>query len=204
MVGLFVAVDEMTIVFQGIHEEKRRITYKNEGDGFQCDALCDNSFCYQFYFYNYPAPKQYTGTGLSPLHSRVMSLFDSLEEDYHCCGMGNIYHSTTFYKRAYTHIRKVKVNGVARKGVRIIPTYVKQEEEKNRKKQINVRGVVKAVVLKGDPECPDLVDSSVYDTKSVHFLSMVCKEVSWVVKERLVYNVDICIKEIQVPKDGIH
>jgi len=44
--------------------------------------------------------------------------------------------------------------------------------------------------LKGDPTCPDLVASSVYDTKLVHFLSMVCKALTWIVKDRKVYNVD--------------
>jgi len=67
MAGLFFAVDEMTVEFKGMHKNKSRITYKNEGDGFQCNTLCDNGFCYQFYFRNDPAPKQYTETGLSPL-----------------------------------------------------------------------------------------------------------------------------------------
>ena len=35
MVGLFFAVDKMTIGFQGMHKDKIHITYKNEGDVFQ-------------------------------------------------------------------------------------------------------------------------------------------------------------------------
>ena len=101
-----------------------------------------------------------------------------------------------FFKRAYTHIRKFKVHGVVRKEICDIPNCVKQEEEKNRNKEINVRGVVKAAVLKGDPECHNLVASSVYDTKPAPFFSMVYKKVSWVVKERLVYNVDTGVKDI--------
>ena len=58
-----------------------------------------------------------------------------------------------------------------------------------------MRGTVKAAVLKGDKECPDLVASSVYDTKPVHFLLMVCESLKWVVKEKDVYNVDTGIKE---------
>jgi len=127
MVGLFFAVDEIIIGFQGIHKDKRCITYTTEGGGFQYNALCDKGFCYQFYFCNDPAPKQYTETDFLPLHSKVMSLFDSLEEDYHCCGMDNLYHSTTFYKHACTHIRKIKVHGVARKVMRGIPICVKQK-----------------------------------------------------------------------------
>ena len=45
-------------------------------------------------------------------------------------------------------------------------------------------------VLQGDKKCPNLVASSIYDKKTVNFLSMVCTEVKWVSKMRQVYNVD--------------
>ena len=41
------------------------------------------------------------------------------------------------------------------------------------KSQLKVQGTVKAVVLRGDKECPNLAASSIYGTKPVHFLSMV-------------------------------
>ena len=53
-----------------------------------------------------------------------------------------------------------------------------RSEEKERK--ISVRGTVKAAVLEGDPKFPNLVASSVYDTKPVHYLSIVSGEVKWV------------------------
>ena len=34
-----------------------------------------------------------------------------------------------------------------------------------------------------------------YDTKPVHFLSMVCESIKWNVKEKIVYNVDTGVKE---------
>jgi hypothetical protein len=46
--GVNIAIDEMTIGFQGRHVDKLRISYKKEGDGFQCDALCDDGFCFQY------------------------------------------------------------------------------------------------------------------------------------------------------------
>ena len=61
---------------------------------------------------------------------------------------------------------------------------------KNKKQQALVRGTVKAAVLEGDPECPNLVASSVYDTKPVHFLSMICDSIKWIVKEKSVFNVE--------------
>ena len=190
MVGLSISVDEMTMRFKGKHPDKLRVTYKNEGDGFQCDALCDDGFCYQFYFRNEPAPSKYLKQGMSPLHARCMALFDSLVDEFHQCAMDNLYNSATFCKRAYNHSKKVLVHGVTRKGMRGIPACVTQEEQKKRSDQVAARGTVKAAVLKGDPGCPNLIATSVYDTKPVHYLSMICESIKWVLKERNVYNVD--------------
>ena len=49
---------------------------------------------------------------------------------------------------------------------------------------------MKAAVLRGDKCCPNLVASSVYDTKPVNFLSMVCQQLKWIVKEKPAFNVD--------------
>jgi hypothetical protein len=185
-----VSCDEQTIGFQGNHKDKRRITYKAEGDGFQCDALCQDGFTYQFYFRNEPAPPRWKRLGLSPLHSRVMALFDTLKDKYHQCGMDNLYNSVAFCKAAFKHPNKVLLHGVTRRGGRGIPACVLQDEVKNKKQQMLVRGTVKAAVLEGDPECPNLVASSVYDTKPVHFLSMICDSIRWIVKEKSVFNVE--------------
>ena len=52
LLGIKVAIDKMIMSFQGIHIDKRQITYKAEGDGFQADALDDEGYCYQFYIQN--------------------------------------------------------------------------------------------------------------------------------------------------------
>ena len=67
---------------------------------------------------------------------------------------------------------------------------------KNKIKQDHVRGTVKAAILKGDPDFPSLVATSVYDTKPVHFLSMVATTIEWIVKERLVYNKETDRQEV--------
>eukprot|EP00547_Thalassionema_nitzschioides_P014673 CAMPEP_0194238244 /NCGR_PEP_ID=MMETSP0158-20130606/5025_1 /TAXON_ID=33649 /ORGANISM="Thalassionema nitzschioides, Strain L26-B" /LENGTH=863 /DNA_ID=CAMNT_0038972445 /DNA_START=101 /DNA_END=2689 /DNA_ORIENTATION=- len=190
MLGVAISVDEMTMRFQGKHKDKKRITYKNEGDGFQCDALCDDGYCHAFYFRNEPAPKKYTSYGMSPLHARTMALFDTLKDKCHQCAMDNLYNSATFCKRAYNHVNKVLCHGVTRKAMRGLPMHVLQEEAKTRAKQNEVRGTVKAAVLKNDPDCPDLIASSVYDSKPVHYLSMVATDIRWVEVEKTVYNVD--------------
>lgn len=189
--GVAFSVDEMTMCFKGHHQDKKRITYKAEGDGFQCDALCQNGFTYQVYIRNDPAPPKYLKLGLSPLHSRVMVLYDLLEDEYHHNAMDNLYNLAAFYKASYKHPKKVLIHGVTRKGKRGIPSEVVQEEEKNWVKQLVARGTIKAAVLMGDSECPDLVASSVYDTKPVHFLSMACTELKWMKQEKEVYNVEM-------------
>ena len=113
--------------FKGQHADKRRITYKAEGDGFQCDALCDSGFTYQVYMQNHPAPAKYLKQGLSPLHSRVMGLFDTVNDDNHQCAMDNLYNSAAFCKAAMNHEKKVLCHGVTRKGNRGIPKCVQAD-----------------------------------------------------------------------------
>lgn len=59
-----------------------------------------------------------------------------------------------------------------------------------------MRGTTNAAVLKGDPNSPDLVASSVYTSVPVHYLSMACEELKWIVCEKPVYNVDTGKKEL--------
>jgi len=110
--------------------------------------------------------------------------------------MDNLYNSTAFCKAAYNHNNKVLCHGVTRKGGRGIPEVVFQEEVKNLKKQLEVRGTDKAAILLCDDECPSLAASSVYDTKPVHFLSMACEELRWNVLKKNCYNVDT--EEVEV------
>ena len=186
--GYEISVDEQTLKFQGHHVDKLRISYKREGDGFQCDALCNDGYTFAFYFRNEPPPKVYIDQGLSPLHARVMALFDKLSSKFHRCGMDNLYNSARFCKHVYNHPNKILVHGVARRNGRGIPTSVLQDEITNKKEQGKVRGTVKAAELVGDPDCPGLVAVSIYDTKPVHFLSMRCDAIKWIEKERLVYD----------------
>ena len=79
-----------------MHSDKKMMTYKVEGGGFQADALCEDGFCFQFYFLNEPANVEYTKTGISPLHSRVMTFFVFVDDDHHVCGMDNLYNYVAF------------------------------------------------------------------------------------------------------------
>ena len=106
-----------------------------------------------------------------------MVLFDSIEDDHHQCAMDNLYNSAAFCKAAYNHKKKVLCHGVTRMGMQGTPKHVVQQEVKNMKEQISVRGTVKAAVLEGDPRCPNRLASSVHDAKTVHYLSMVSGKV---------------------------
>ena len=64
--GHDISGDEQTIGFQGRHSDKLHTTYKAEGDGFQCDALCESGFhgCFTFEISRHPE----TGQGRDILH----------------------------------------------------------------------------------------------------------------------------------------
>jgi hypothetical protein len=74
--------------------------------------------------------------------------------------------------------------------MRGLPQSIIQVAQTTRKASMAVRGTVKTAVLLGDLACPALLATSVYDTKPVHFLSMVSENIKWMVKERQVFNVD--------------
>jgi len=117
-----------------------------------------------------------------------MELFDSVEHQYHRCGVDNLYISAKFCKDAYNHPKKIMMFGVARKSGRGLPSYVIQEELQNEKEKLKVRGTVKAAELIGDPDCPSLLAVSVYDTKPVHFLSSCAESIKWIEKKRKVFD----------------
>jgi hypothetical protein len=93
--------DQQTIGFKGHHKDKLRISYKKEGDGFQCDCLADAGYTFTFYMRNQPAPKKYLEKGWSPLHSRIFALYDCLMDNFHQIRFDNLYMSAKFCLRSY-------------------------------------------------------------------------------------------------------
>ena len=188
ILGKNISVDEQTIRMQGQHSDKLRITYKREGDGFQCDVICADGYTFSFYFRNQPAPKKWLDKGLSPLHSRVMALYDQLETDNHVCGMDNLYMSTKLCFMSRLHPRNISIHGVTRMSGRGIPKCVEQEIETRKNQLEKVRGTVKLATLQGDSKCPGFVALSFYDSKPVYFLSTACDTIKWIKKERKVWH----------------
>jgi hypothetical protein len=102
--------------------------------------------------------------------------------------MDNLYLLAKFAKACYTHPMNALIAGVTHKNGRGLPLHVIQEEAKNKGSQMAICGRVKMAVLLGDKDCPNLVSVSVYDTKPVHFLSMVCESIKWIEKSCPVFN----------------
>ncbi len=70
MPGIFIAIDEQIIGFQGQSGMKLRISYKQEGNGFQCDVVCDSGYTFSFYFHHGPLPDlddKFNHLDLSPM-----------------------------------------------------------------------------------------------------------------------------------------
>ena len=71
LLGVVFSADEQTQGLQGNHANTKRITYKAEGDGFQCNALCQDGWTHQEHFWNEPAHPEYLIMGLLPLQAHV-------------------------------------------------------------------------------------------------------------------------------------
>ena len=101
-VGINISVDEMDIFFQCSHADKQRITCKRAGNCILSDVLYADGYCYFFYFRNQKAPKDWFKKELSPLHLRVMALFEQLPQNTsnYQCRMDNLFLSVKFVKFA--------------------------------------------------------------------------------------------------------
>ena len=187
--GKHLSCDEQTIGFQGNHKDKQRITYKAEGDGFLTDCICSDGYTYAFHFRHQDASKKVMDTfKCSPLHARVIGLISQLPDKYYTLGMDNLYNSAKLCRLCYSLPQKVMVHGVTRQSGRGIPSIVKQDEVTRKGDLEKVRHTVKAAVLRGDEVCKDLVSISLYDTKPVYILSNACETISWVKKDKDVYD----------------
>jgi len=156
------------------------ISYKKEGDGFQCNALCCDGYTYSFFMQNMPAPKKYLDKGLSPQHSCYLFLFDQVKDKFHTCLVDNLCTSACFFWEAYTGANQVLCLVVARKSVRGVPKCDIQEGPKSKSQQDQMQGTKKAAILTNDPEIKDLMAFSVCDTKPVYFLLMTCTGLKWI------------------------
>ena len=130
---------------------------------------------------NVQPPNKWIDKDYSLTHSRILFMLNSLKEPYHTCGMDNLYISAKFIWAAFTELKsQVMIHGVCRMKGRGLPSIIYQEDHSKDRRQANLHyGDVKAVVLQGDPSCPNLIAFSVYDAKPVYFLTTAAEKVCW-------------------------
>ena len=187
--GKFVAIDEQTIGFKGKHSLALRITYKREGDGYQCDALCEDGYTFSFCFRHGEAPdvpEELQYLKLSPTARRVIYLLMKLPNLWTHCFMDNLFNSRKLYTAAY--IIKQLCQGVTRVNGRGLCNDIVMRAELDPKKAEKRRGETRCAILENDPDCPDLICTSVYDTKPVHIFTTSAEKVDWTEMTRHVYS----------------
>ena len=187
--GKWVAIDEQTIGFQGALLMKLQISYKQEGDGFQCDALCDSGYTYSFWFRHGAPPDlgpEFKHLELSPTAWRVVWLASRLPNEWTRIYMDNLFNSVKLFQALYQ--AKALAHGVARTSGRGVPPSDIQKEETNKDRAEKLRGTTLAARLVHLPKCPDVLAVSTYDTKPVHLLSTAAETVEWIVKQKKVWS----------------
>jgi hypothetical protein len=185
-----VAIDEQTIGFKGAHGLALRITYKQEGDGYQSDAICEDGYTFSFYFRHGDAPvllERFNNLQLSVTAKPVVYLLLKLPHLWTHVFMDNLFNSRNPYTAAY---RAKLCHGVVRHHGRGVPEHVVQKAEPE-SNEPNVCGCTKAAVLRNDPVCPHLICCSIYDNKPVHIMSTVAECVEWDEKSRRVWSSEL-------------
>ena len=75
------------------------------------------------------------------------------------------------------------LSGVARKNGKGVPLCVFQEELKTQEAIARAQWTLKVAHLKRDPEMPNMVAISLYDSKPFYLISNCCSNVKWVKKK---------------------
>jgi hypothetical protein len=104
--GKWLSIDEQTLGFQGRCGLKLRIYYKKKGDGFQCDAVCDDGYTFAFYFRHGdppPLPNEFKEKlpDLSPTAMRVVWLALQLPNMWSRIYMDNLFNSQKLFTALY-------------------------------------------------------------------------------------------------------
>jgi hypothetical protein len=123
--GKWVSIDEQTLGFQGRSGIKLRISYKKEGDGFQCDAVCDDGYTFSFYFRHGDPPTlpaEFKNSDLSPTAQRVVWLALRLPNLWSRIYMDNLFNSRKLFTALYQ--AKCLAHGVVRTTGRGLPPSV--------------------------------------------------------------------------------
>ena len=206
--GKWLSIDEQTLGFQGRCGLKLRIYYKKKGDGFQCDAVCDDGYTFAFYFRHGDPPLlpnefKEKLPDLSPTAMCVIWLALQLTDMWSSIDMDNLFNSQKLFTALY--LAKALAHGVVRTTGHGLPPLVRQLEEKNVKEAQKVRGRTAAARLVNSSDCSDLFAISLHDTKPVHMLSPVEESMYWVLKKRKVWSAvhRVCVLSMLAASDVV-
>jgi len=98
----WLSIDKQMLGFQGRSGIKLRISYKKEGGGFQCDAVCDDGYTFSVYFRHGdppPLPKEFKDKipDLSPTAQGVIWLALRLPNIWSRIFMDNLFNSRNLF-----------------------------------------------------------------------------------------------------------
>ena len=112
---------------------KLHISYKREGDGFQCNAVCDCKYTYSFWYRHGPPQTlgpEFKDLELSPTAHRVVWLAQRLPNKWTRIYMDNLFNSVKLYSALYR--AEALAHGVAHTNGWGVPKGIIQKVKKQR------------------------------------------------------------------------
>ncbi len=166
---------------------KLHILYKQKGDGFQCNAVCDCGYTCSFWFCYGSPPMlgpEFKDLDLSPTAHQVIWLTQCLPNKWMQIYIDNRFNSVKLYHALYR--AEALAHGVPQTNGCGIPMSIIQKEAKNKDCAEKLCKTMKAARLANLSGFTDMLAVSMYDTKPVHILKMVAESVDWIARERKV------------------
>ena len=123
------SIDEKAIGFQGRHKDKLRITFKDVGDDFQDDDICDHGYTYSLIYRNddISDSKNY----LCATSERVIWILKRPKTEWNHAYMDDLYNNVKLWRDVYTE--KKLLHSVARTHRRDAPEDIIQQEVNSKK-----------------------------------------------------------------------
>ena len=178
--GMHLSLDEMTVGFKGRCALVTRIKYKKEGDGFQCDAICEDGYCFTFW-YRCDTPPRVVPADVSARDDRCAWLVEQLPGLWYRLWMDNLF--TSFKFGVMLAARNCLFGGTCQTADwRGLHSAVIQKEAKTVKAKAEARGTILASYRSEGitPEC-EVICTSYYDEQSdkpFHMMSNIVEGVS--------------------------
>ncbi len=123
------SADEQTCSMQGKSQYKTCCgKYKKIGDEIQTNAIADDGYTFDFYFWNKPVPEKWISLGLLPMHARLLHMLENFKDLHHSFNMDSLFNSVNFTIAAATCTTKVRTQGVLCKSYCGVPPCVYQDE----------------------------------------------------------------------------